>query len=87
MKEKWFQTDRHTNSNFISIDDNKIDCASFLLEKLLVIDHDFVFSPFTYSMVKRETNAVVGTLEVEDYFENGITYCRIDTQGVVARYR
>ena len=38
-------------------------------------------------MVKRETNAVVGTLEVEDYFENGITYCRIDTQGVVARYK
>ena len=56
----------------------------FWIDKLV---YYFLFSPFTYSMVKRETNAVVGTLEVEDYFENGITYCRIDTQGVVARYK
>ena len=43
------------------------------------------FSPFTFAMVRREEGAVVGTLEVEDQFEDGITYCRIDTENVVSR--
>lgn len=37
-------------------------------------------------MVRREEGAVVGTLEVEDNFEDGLTYCRIDTENVVSRW-
>ena len=44
-----------------------------------------IFSPFTYSMIERETNAIVGTFDVEDYFESGITYCRIDEENIASR--
>ena len=44
------------------------------------------WSPFTFAMVRREAGAVVGTLEVEDRFQDGITYCRIDSENVVSRW-
>ena len=43
------------------------------------------FSPFTYSMIEREKNAIVGTFDVEDYFESGRTYCRIDEENIASR--